>query len=54
MPVIPRAIQRADDEHHARAFDGMFDHAKRREGDEWYCRRCGKRWATDEKEPDCE
>lgn len=38
-----------------RNFFAMYGatHAKRREGDEWFCRRCGKRWAADEKEPDC-
>lgn len=41
-------------------WDGMdgYDmtnvHAKRRENDEWFCRRCGKRWGTEEEEPSCE
>ena len=26
-------------------------HMKRREGDEWYCPRCGLRWGVDEHEP---
>ena len=29
-------------------------HAKRRENDEYFCRRCGKRWAIDEEEPPCQ
>lgn len=26
-------------------------HMKRREGDEWYCVRCERRWAVDEEPP---
>lgn len=28
-------------------------HTPRREGDEWVCPRCGKRWAQDEEAPPC-
>jgi hypothetical protein len=26
-------------------------HMKRREGDEWFCPRCSRRWGVDEPEP---
>ncbi len=31
----------------------MVSHAPRREGDEWFCPRCVKRWAQDEEAPPC-
>lgn len=29
------------------------DHTPRREGDEWFCIKCKKRWAADEEPPIC-
>lgn len=31
----------------------MITHRARREQDEWFCYRCGKRWAVGEAEPPC-
>lgn len=31
----------------------MIAHRARREQDEWFCYRCGKRWAVGEVEPPC-
>lgn len=30
-----------------------LNHSARRESDEWFCVRCGKRWAVGEDEPKC-
>ena len=31
-----------------------MNHTRYREGDEFYCRKCGKRWGADETPPTCE
>lgn len=31
-----------------------MDHKKIRQGDEYFCSKCGRRWDVDEQEPPCE